>query len=80
MVAMCPYLFGNVSPLSASIHISQYAQSSIVGATAAFMGGTYVSLRFHHTRDIGSHAAVTYPREICQRTNLEDPRIGKVTK
>jgi hypothetical protein len=62
-------------------YISQYAQSSIVGATAAFMGGTYVSLlRIYHTRNIYSHAAVTYPREICQRTNPKDPRIGKVTK
>ena len=37
-------------------------------------------LRFRSTQNLGSHAVVTYPRKICQRTNTEDPRIGKVTK
>jgi hypothetical protein len=61
--------------------VSQYTQSSIVGATGAFIGGTYVGLLyFDHTRNMAHLAIDAYPREICQRKCAESPRVGKVTK
>jgi hypothetical protein len=44
MVAVYSYLSGNVAPSLGRGSISQLPQCSLVGATAAFMGGIYVGL------------------------------------